>query len=124
MDELIGRLAAKAGVNDAVAESNIGIIPGFLRSEGFSHNIRVSIDRIPGVDAAISASAGSDSPTTFTGNRQKAAGTKLHGLGPHIGLGISRVQNVAHELFRLGDDKIETDGTAEIARMPGLGQLA
>ena len=58
MDELIGRLAAKAGVNDAVAEKNIGIITGFLRSEGFSHNVRALINRIPGADAAISASGG------------------------------------------------------------------
>src|SRR5271169_2149782 len=31
MDELIGRLAAKAGIDDAVAEKTIGIILGFLR---------------------------------------------------------------------------------------------
>src|ERR1700749_3812790 len=34
MDELIGRLAAKAGIDDAVAEKTIGIILGFLRNEG------------------------------------------------------------------------------------------
>jgi hypothetical protein len=33
MEESIGRLATKAGVNDAVAEKAIGIIPGFLHSE-------------------------------------------------------------------------------------------
>lgn len=46
MDELIGRLAAKAGVNDAVAEEIIGIIPGFLRSEGSSDNVQALIDRM------------------------------------------------------------------------------
>jgi len=43
MDESIGQLAARAGVNDAVTEKIIGIIPGFLRREGFSHNVRALI---------------------------------------------------------------------------------
>lgn len=80
MDELIGRLAAKAGVNDAVAEKNIGIIPGFLLSEGFSHNVQVLIDRIPGTDAAISASAGGNGLTAFMGSRLVAAWTELLGM--------------------------------------------
>jgi hypothetical protein len=96
MDELIGRLAAKAGVNDAVNEKNIGIIPGFLRSEGFSHNVRVLIDRIPGADAAISASAGGNRPTALMGSRLMAA----------------------------GHDETGTDGITEIAPTPGLSQLA
>ena len=36
MDELVGRLAAKAGIDDAAAEKTIGIILGYLRSEGSS----------------------------------------------------------------------------------------
>ena len=32
MDELIGELAAKAGIGNAVAENTIGIILGFLRN--------------------------------------------------------------------------------------------
>jgi len=117
MDELTGRLAAKAGVDDAVAEKNIGIIPGFLRSEGFSDDARVLIDRIPDADAAISASAGNNSLTAFMGNRLMAASVRLLDLGP----GMSRIQNVAHELFRFDHDKIGTDG---IAGTPGRGQLA
>ena len=34
MDELIGQLAAKAGIEKAVAEKTIGIVLGFLRKEG------------------------------------------------------------------------------------------
>lgn len=45
MDELIGQLAAKAGVSDAVAET-IGIIPGFLHIEGFFHSVRALIYRM------------------------------------------------------------------------------
>jgi hypothetical protein len=46
MDELIGQLAAKAGASDVVAEKNIGIIPGFLRSEGFFHSAEALIYRM------------------------------------------------------------------------------
>jgi hypothetical protein len=46
MDELTGRLAVRAGVSGAVAENIIGIIPGFLRSEGYSHNVQALIYRM------------------------------------------------------------------------------
>ena len=44
MDELIGQLAAKAGIDEAVAEKTIGIILGFLRSEGPSDKVQALID--------------------------------------------------------------------------------
>jgi hypothetical protein len=47
MDELIGRLAVKAGIDDAVAEKTIGIILGFLRNEGPSDKVQALIDQIP-----------------------------------------------------------------------------
>ena len=56
MDELIGRLAAKAGIENAVAEKTVGIILGFLRNEGPSDKVQALIDNIPGAEAAIAAS--------------------------------------------------------------------
>ena len=50
MDELIGRLAAKAGIENAVAESTIGIILGFLRNEGPSDKVQSLIDSIAGAE--------------------------------------------------------------------------
>ncbi|MEA2883181.1 MAG: hypothetical protein QOH32_2437, partial [Bradyrhizobium sp.] len=34
MDELVEQLAAKAGIDKAVAEKTVGIMLGFLRKEG------------------------------------------------------------------------------------------
>ena len=34
MNELVGELATKAGVDGAVAEKTVGIMPGFFRNEG------------------------------------------------------------------------------------------
>src|SRR5436190_10174781 len=110
MDELIGRLAAKAGIDSAVAEKTIGIILGFLRNEGPSDKVQSLIDKIPGAEAAISATSNGSGQGTLMGGGLMAVGTKLMGLG----LGISEIQNVARELFSFGRDKIGADRMGEI----------
>jgi len=121
MDELIGRLAIKAGIDSAVAERTIGIILGFLRNEGPSDKVQALIDRIPGAEAAIAATANHSGLARLMGGGLMALGTKLMGLG----LGISEIQNVARELFTFGRDKIGADQMGEIiAGTPGLSQFA
>jgi hypothetical protein len=130
MDELIGRLAAKAGISNAVAEKTVGIILGFLRNEGPSDKVQALIDRIPGAEAAIAASAGGSTITGFMsglmgrslmGGGLMALGTRLMGLG----LGMSQIKDIARELFTFGRDKIGADEIAEIiAATPGLSQFA
>jgi len=121
MDELIGRLATKAGIGDAVAEKTIGIILGFLRNEGPSDKVHALIDEIPGAEAVISASGNGGGLGRLMGGGLMALGTKLMGLG----LGMSEIQSVARELFRFGRDKIGADRMGEIiAGTPGLSQFA
>ena len=121
MDELIGRLVAKAGIDNAVAEKTIGIILGFLRNEGPAEKVQSLIDNIPGAEAAIAASSNGGGLGRLMGGGLMALGTKLMGLG----LGISEIQNVARELFRFGRDKIGADQMGEIiAGTPGLSQFA
>jgi hypothetical protein len=120
MDELIARLATKAGIDDAVAEKTIGIVLSFLRSEGPSDKVEVLIDQIPGAEAAIAAS-NDGGLARLVGGGLMAVGTKLMGLG----LGMSDIQNVARELFRFGRDKIGADQMGEIITgTPGLSQFA
>jgi hypothetical protein len=121
MDELIGQLAAKAGIDDAVAEKTIGIVLGFLRNEGPADKVQALIDKIPGAEAAISTSGNGGGFGRLMGGGLMALGTKLMGLG----LGMGEIQNVARELFRFGRDKIGADQMGEIiARTPGLSQFA
>jgi len=121
MDELIGRLASKAGIDDAMAEKTVGIILGFLRNEGPSDKVQALIDEIPGAEAAISASGNGGGLGRLMGGGLMALGTKLMGLG----LGMSEIQSVARELFRFGRDKIGADRMGEIiAGTPGLSQFA
>lgn len=121
MDELIGRLAAKAGIEDAVAEKTVGIILGFLRSEGPSDKVQALIDNIPGAEAAIAASSNGSGLAELMGGGLMAVGTKLMALG----LGMSEIQSVARELFTFGRDTIGADQMGEIiSGTPGLSQFA
>lgn len=127
MDELIGQLASTASIDTIVAEKKvvaekaIGIMLGFLRSEGPSDKVQALIDKIPGAEAAIAASNSGGGLARLMGGGVMAAGTKLMGLG----LGVTEIQNVARELFRYGRDKVGADQMGEIiAGTPGLSQFA
>lgn len=121
MDELIGRLAATAGIDPVVAEKTVGIILGFLRKEGPSEHVQVLIDHIPGAEAVIASSNSSGGLSSLMGGGMMAVGARLMGLG----LRMPDIQNIARELFRFGRDKIGADRMrAIIADTPGLSQLA
>jgi hypothetical protein len=121
MDELIGRLALKAGIDDVVAEKTIGIILGFLRNEGPSDKVQALINKISGAEAAIAASNNGGRFARLMGGGLMAVGGRLMGLG----LGMGEIQNIARELFRFGRDTIGADQMGEIiAGTPGLSQFA
>src|SRR5579872_4873867 len=121
MDELTKSLAATAGIEDAVAEKTIGIILGFLRTEGPSDKVQALIDKIPGAEATITASQTGNGLAKLMGGGLMAVGTRLMGLG----LGIDDIQSIARELFQFGRDKIGADRMSEIiAGTPGLAQFA
>ena len=121
MDELIGTLAAKAGIDRAVAEKTVGIILGFLRNEGPSDKVQALIDTIAGAEAAIAASNEGAGLSRLMGGGLMAVGSRLMALG----LGIGEIQNIARELFKFGRDKIGADQMGEIiSRTPGLSQFA
>jgi hypothetical protein len=121
MDELTGQLAAKAGIDSAVAEKTVGIILGFLRSEGPSDTVQALIDKIPGAEAAIASANNASGLSRLMGGGLMAVGTRLMGLG----LGIGQIQDIARELFRFGRDKIGADQMSEIiSGTPGLSQFA
>jgi hypothetical protein len=121
MDELIEQLAAKAGIDRAVAGKTIGIILGFLRNEGPADKVQALIDKIPGAEAVIEAPSGGGGLVGLMGGGLMVLGSKLMGLG----LGMGEIQNVARELFKFGRDKIGADQMGEIiAGTPGLSKFA
>jgi hypothetical protein len=121
MDELIGRRAEKAGIEQAVAETPVGMMLGFLRNEGPADKVQALIDNIPGAEAAIAASGSGGGLGRLMGGGLMALGAKLMGLG----LGMAQIQNIARELFKFGRDKIGADQMGEIiAGTQGLKELA
>ena len=126
MDELIEQLSAKVGIDKAIAEKTIGIILGFLRTEGPADTVQTLIDKIPGAAAAVEANGGSrggfaNGLGSLFGGGLMALGGKLMGLG----LGMGEIQGVARELFKFGRERIGADKIDEIiAGTPGLSQFA
>lgn len=121
MDELIDRLAAKAGIDKVVAEKTAGAILGFLRKEGPADHVQALLDKIPGAETAIDASGSGGGFASMLGGGVMALGAKLMGFG----LGMGDIQTIGRELFSFGRDKIGADGMkAIIAETPGLSQFA
>jgi len=121
MDELIERLAEKAGLEKAVVGQSVGIILGFLRNEGPQEPVQALIDTIPGAEAAIeSANESRGGLSKLMGGGVMAMGARLMGLG----LGMADIQKLAHELFHIGREKIGADRMKTIiAETPGLRQF-
>jgi hypothetical protein len=121
MDQLVGELAEKAGIDGAVAEKTIGIVLDYLRNEGPPETVQALIDGIPGAEAAIAAARNGCGLSRLMGGGLMAVGTQLMGLG----LAITDIQKIARELFAFGRDKIGADRMgAIIAGTPGLSQFA
>jgi hypothetical protein len=121
MDELVEGLAAKAGIDSAVAEKTVGIMLDYLRSEGPPETVQALIDDIPGAEAAIAAARNGSGLSRLMGGGLMAVGTRLMGLG----LAITDIQKIARELFAFGRDKIGADQMSVIiAGTPGLSQFA
>src|SRR6266567_840329 len=95
MDELIGQLATKAGIDGVVAEKTIGIVLGFLRNEWPSDKVQALIDQIPGAEAAIAASSNNSGLSRLMGGGLMALGTKLMARG----MSMNAIKCIARELF-------------------------
>ena len=77
MDELVRQLAVKAGIDSAVAEKTLGIMLGFLRSEGPADKVQALIDTIPGAEVAIAASERGAGLSRLMGGGLMAVGSRL-----------------------------------------------
>ena len=74
MDELIGQLATNASIDGAVAEKTVGIILGFLRSEGPSDSVQTLIDKLRDLSATKFVEKAGGEPVfdaTITSNNGK-----------------------------------------------------
>jgi hypothetical protein len=121
MDELVDRIAAKVGVDRAVAEKSVGIIFDFLSKEGPTEKVHALLDRLPGADAAMAAARASDAGSMF------GSMGGIMGVGSRLmaaGLGMGEIQGVTRELISYAREKAGDDAINEIvSAVPGLSQF-
>ena len=119
MNELVGRLVAKVGIERGVAEKALGIILDFLRKEGPTDKVQALIDRLPGAEALLAQQSDAGSGIFSMGGIM-GAGTKMMAAG----LSMSQVQGVTRETIAYARDMIGDDAVGEIVgAIPGLSQF-
>ena len=122
MDELIARLIANVGIDQAQAERAVGIIFDFLRKEGPADKVQALIDRLPGAQELMQSQQGLDAGGggMFAMGGIMGAGTKMMAAG----LSMGQVQNVTKEVIAFARENAGEDAIGEIVgAIPGLGQF-
>ena len=122
MDELVARLVAKVGIDQATAERAIGIIFEFLLKEGPPDKVQALIDRLPGAAELMEAQEGVDASGGggFAMGGIMGAGTKLMTAG----LSMGQVQAVTRETIAFARETAGEDAIGEIVgAIPGLSQF-
>ena len=116
MDELIGRLVANIGIDQATAQKAVGIILQFLLKEGPAEKVQDLLAKLPGALEAIAA-APPDEGTGMFGGGVLAAGTRMMS----VGLSMGQVQAVTRETIGYAREKVGEETLGEIAgAIPGL----
>jgi hypothetical protein len=121
MDELIGRIADKVGIERPMAEKAVGIILDFLRKEAPADKVALMLERMPGATALIEAAKADGGGGLF------GSMGGIMGLGAKLmstGLDMSQIQGVARELIAEARQKVGDDVMRDIgAAIPGLNQF-
>lgn len=132
MDELIGRVAAAAGIREDLARPAIGIILKFLDRDGPPDAVAQVLAALPGASQLMAEQGGGGGGGLLGSLAGKLGGSIGGGMGAmaalneltNAGLDMGEVQAVTRELVqaareRAGDDVVDR----LVASIPGLGQV-
>jgi hypothetical protein len=125
MDELIGRITGKVGLDDSTARNAVRVILSFLYQEGDREKMVALAERIPGAEAYIEASD-EDSSATLGGLGGLMGGGAMAVLGKlqGLGLGMGQIQGVTQETVGFAREKAGRDLVDDVvASIPGLSQF-
>lgn len=122
MQDLINRIAENVGLEPATAEKAVGLILGFLQSEGPADKVKEMLAAFPGAEQLIANASGASGGLLggLMGGGVMGLGSKLMGLG----LGMGDISSVAKETVGYAREQgkgAEID--AIVASIPGLGQF-
>src|SRR4051794_5968856 len=117
MDELIGRIVARAGIDRATAEKAVNIIITFLIKEGPTEQVRSLMARMPGGEAFLASHAQDETGGGFGMGGIMGVGSKLMTAG----LSMPQVQAVTQEVIAFSRETAGEDVVGEIVgSIPGL----
>ena len=124
MDELIGRVAGAAGIDNGLAGKAVGMILGFLQKEGPAGPVGTLMQSLPGASDLVASSQGGGG---LMGKMGGMMGGGIMGLGANLmgaGLDMGQIQTVGKELFAYGREKAGEDVMGQIiGGTPGLSQF-
>lgn len=122
MDELIQRLVASVGVDQATAEKALGIILDFLAKEGPADKVQTLLAALPGSEALIAAAREGDGGGGLFGGMGgvMAVGSRMMAAG----LDMGQIQGITRETIAYAREKAGEDVVGEIVgAIPGLSQF-
>lgn len=123
MDELLARVTAKVGLDEATARTAIGIILAFLQKEGPQQEVSQLMAALPGSEEAVAAApsgGGGLMSMMGGGGGIMALGGQLMGAG----LSMGQIQLLGKELFAVGREKAGEDVMGPIVgSIPGMSQF-
>ena len=125
MEELIGRITGKTGLDESTARQAVRIILSFLYEEGDREKVVALAGKIPGAADYIEG-GDPDAAETLGGFGGLMGGGAMAILGKlqALGLGMGQIQAVTQETVsfareRAGDDIVDD----VVASIPGLSQF-
>lgn len=124
MQELILRIAEKAGISEDIARQAVSIIFSFLAKEGPEPEVKQLLDAVPGAremaDSGDADAGGGGLLGGMFGGGVMSVFNELTGLGLEMG----EVQTVASETLDYSREKAGRETVEEIVRsIPGLSQF-
>lgn len=127
MEELINRIAAAAGIDEALAQKAAGIILAFLQKEGPPAEIAQLFAALPGSQELAAAEGGAKGGMMGAIGGLMGGGGGVMALGGQLmgaGLSMGQIQAVSKEMLAVGREKAGEDTMGGIVgAIPGLGQF-
>jgi hypothetical protein len=128
MQDLINRIVANVGVDQALAEKALGIILGFLQKEGPAAEIGQMMQAMPGAADLIAQHAPQEGGGGMLGGLMgMMGGGGIMALGQQLmgaGLSMGQMGDLGKEVFAYGREHAGEDAMgAIVGAIPGLGQF-
>ena len=125
MHELMARVTAATGLDEASAEKAVGIVLSLIRKEGDRQKVDELFARLPGADALAKKHAGAKSGGSLAGLLGGAFGGPLAAVGKlqAAGLSMEQINVLGRELLGFAREKAGEPLVDEVAgSIPGLSR--